>query len=157
MSMMNPVGGAIARIKWKSVLALIIVIAAMYFLVKSFPTGYSVKNNIGLKVSSNPEQISPGYISTINVEIKNLNRERMITVGVKAKTSDQSMFFTETYSGEYFRGGITIGPQETRKLRFDVKSKAGSLEGRYGVTVYAIEDGKVEGVEDTLFIEVEEG
>jgi hypothetical protein len=77
-------------------------------------------------------------------------------VGVKAKTSDPSLYFAETSVGEQVRGGIAIGPQETRKLKFSVKSRSGALEGKYGVTVYCIEDGKVEGAEETVFIDLTE-
>ncbi|MFH1403178.1 MAG: hypothetical protein ABIH11_02795 [Candidatus Altiarchaeota archaeon] len=153
---MGSVANTIMRIKWRSVFALLIVIGAIYFLVNSLPSSYQVKNNIALKTTADPEVIMPGGTSTITVEVKNLDKEKSITVSVKAKTTDNSMFFSTTYSGDYLKGGILIGPQESRKLNFDVKSKAGSLEGRYGITVEAVEDGSVEGAAETVFINVED-
>ncbi len=157
---MGDVQDTIARIKWRSVLALLVVIIVLFFLVTSInplTTGYSVRNNIGLKTDVKPSSIMPGDISTIRVELMNLNKEKTVTLGIKAKTTDKNIFFTETYSGDYMRGGITIGPQETRKLKFDIKSKDGSLAGKYGIVISAVEDGKIEGSESTVFIDLDDG
>jgi hypothetical protein len=154
MEAASKIKSVIHRIRWRSVLAVVLLVAFAAVAFNFLPAGYQVGGGVGLKVRATPDSLSPGGASTIEAELKNTDSDRTVKVVVKSRAHDASLIFDETYTQAYESVPISIGPQGTKKITFKLKTKADSLEGRYPVDVTATEEGKAEGAEKRIFLTV---
>lgn len=154
---MNKLMTILSRIRWSSVIGLVLVVAVVALLIYSIPSRGNVKGNIGLNVKADPSTIKIGEKSTIEVEVKNVNAEDEATVYVLAKTRVDDLLFTSTGDTYVSMREILIGPKESRKLTFEVKPEPSALPGKYGVDVSANEKSYAEGAEATVYINVVKG
>jgi len=152
---LDQIKSLIARIRWQSVLALLLFVVVIVVLFKSLPGGYQIGGGLGLKVTANPWKIVPGDSTTLDVELKNINKDRNVSVIVKAQTYDKNLFFEESYAQSYGTASISLGPQEMRKLKFKVKSKPDIIEGKYTIDFSATPTGEGKGVENRVSLEIE--
>ncbi len=134
----------IYRIKWKSLIALALLIGTVYVVLNSIPTGYQVGGDIGLWAEVRPDVIGSSDIATVEVELKNMKEKDSILVLVKCTTHDENLLFDDTYAQTYQSKPITIGPQEIRKIDFKIRSRPSILPGEYRVNVIAEEVGNEE-------------
>ena len=144
-----------SRIRWKNVIIVLVLLLVIAFLIWSIPSKYRVKDNIGLKVSIDPDTIKVGERTRIGVEVKNLYPQSDTIVAVSALTYDDSLVFMETGAKDYRSSDIKIGPSETRQIAVTLESKNAALAGNYRIDVLVKEKGKVEGTQDTIFLKVE--
>jgi hypothetical protein len=155
MSMMEKLGSLASRIRWRSVLALVLLIALVAVLIQSMPGSYSTGGGIGLRVTVSPTKIAPGGAAVLDVELKNVNDKSDAVVSVEAKTYDPGLTFTDSLAQSYRSNIIKIGPQETRRLKVDLKSRNGILEGKYTVDFTATPEGSATGAQTRASITVE--
>ncbi len=156
MSAVDRIRSVVSRIRWRSVLAVLLFVAVLAVLFTSFPTGYSIGGGMGLKVKANPDRIKPGGTATLETELKNVRADENIVVTIHAKTYDSDLVFEESYSQEYESLDIAIGPEGVRKTSFRVKCKPTAYEGRYPIDVYASAEGEDRQAETRVFVTVEE-
>jgi hypothetical protein len=155
MSTVESIKSLAARIKWRSVLAVILLIALVAVIYQSMPGGYSVASGVGIRVSADPTTVSPGGSSVVDVELKNVNEKGDVSVVVTAKTYDVNLYFDELQSQSYKSALINIGPQETRRISVKVASKKGILQGNYNIDFTATQDGNEKGASARLPLTVE--
>lgn len=145
----------VKRIRWGSVIALALLVVFFFTFLGSFPSGYEVGGQVGLKVVAKPEKIHPGGSTVLEIELKNLNPEATVDVVVEGQTHDNNLIFEESYTQTYRSASIKVGPQGVRKTSFRVKTKPGTLEGRYRIDVLAkdqLSDGRADS---RVFVDVE--
>ncbi|MCX6694961.1 MAG: hypothetical protein NTU61_01530 [Candidatus Altiarchaeota archaeon] len=145
----------LSRIKWRNVLIVLILFAIVAYLIWSLPSSFKVKDNIGLKVSVDPDTIGIGERSKITVEIKNMYPQSEVTVVLNAFTYDDNLVFMESSGKEFNTSDIKIGPSETREVSFTLEARKDALPGNYRVDAKVREKERPVGVEDTVFIKVE--
>lgn len=143
-----------ARIRWKSVLAVLFVLVVVILVFRSFPSGYAVKDDIGLRANANPDSIAVGGRTILEVEVKNMGQDDEVESTVSAKAYDERLIFANT-SSTVIETVVRIGPKETRKLSFDMTVLSGALEGTYRVDVTAKAENRIEGVKVPVYINVE--
>jgi len=144
------------RVRWGSVAALafmVFLVAAI--LLYSFGSGYEMGEDVGLKVSMNPSKVEPGSYASVEVELKNPNDSRNISVTVTAVTYESDIVFAESFTQVHETTPITIGPQGIRRISFRVKSKPETLEGRYSLDVSASADSS-DPATSRVFLDVED-
>ena len=145
----------IYRVRWGSVIALLLLVALIYVLLTNLPGGYQVGGGIGIWAQANPSSVQPGDTSTIEVEMKNMDSDKEKTVFVRAITYDQNLFFDQTYAQTYQSEKIKVGPQEVRKISFILKTKPTVLDGRYRIDIKALEEAReTNGAESKIFFDV---
>jgi len=142
------------KIRWGSVIGLLLFIIIVGALIVYFPTRYSVKGDVGVDVKASPSTVKIGERSKIDIEITNLNKNREVTVNVEAKTYDDALQFTHTEDKYEARTDVLVGPKESRKLTFEVRPLSGALPGKYRIDVKAREKSYAEGAEDTIYLKV---
>lgn len=145
----------LSRIKWKSVVAVILFIVIIFFAFKNLPSQHKVKDDLGVSAVVDPDVIGPGGKSAIDIEIENFNKDEDVDVIVTAKSYDEKLVFYEFYNTTVQRE-IKVGPTEIRKLKFKVKLQPGALEGKYRIDVEAKEKNKGSGAEYQVYLTVEE-
>jgi len=155
MAAVERIKSVVSRIRWKSVFAVVLLVALAAVAFKWLPAGYQTGGGLGLRVSANPPKVAPGGLTTLEAELKNLDSDRSVKVLVKARTYDAELVFEETYGQEYDGLPISIGPQGARKITFKINSKPTALEGKYPVDVTAAEEGGGEGAAKRIFLTIE--
>ena len=143
------------RIKWRSILALILFVAVLFVLFKSMPGSYKELGGVGVRVTADPATVAPGGSSVLDVELKNVNSKDATTVTYKAQTTDKNIYFEDSNSQSYGSASISIGPQETRKIKLKVKTKPETLEGEYTLDFIALPQGGDNGPETRVTLTVE--
>jgi hypothetical protein len=159
MPSMEEIKSLAGRIRWRSVLALILFVVLVYVLVRSFPGGYQTSQNgaIGIRVQVDPASVSPGGSAVMDVELKNFGEKSEVTVIVTGETYSKNLLFEDSSAQKYGSESIGIGPQETRKLKFKVKSKPEIIEGTYNIEFTAVPAGEVVGAKTRASLVVEKG
>ncbi|MFH1055829.1 MAG: hypothetical protein V1744_07045 [Candidatus Altiarchaeota archaeon] len=152
---MEKLNSLVSRIRWKSVIAVILLVAVAYTLIQYFPGGYQTSGNIGLKVSAKPDSMTPGGSTTLEVEVKNMNSKEEVTVTIRGRTFEKEIMFADTQTQNYASDPIQIGPQGVRKLSLSVKSSRAALEGEYPVEVTVSAEGVDKPPEKMVLIKVE--
>jgi uncharacterized membrane protein len=142
------------RIRWISVIGLIILVVLIGAIVFLIPSRYSTKGDVSVDAKANPSTVKIGERSKIDIEVRNLNKDNEITVSVEARTYDDVLQFTHTDEKYESKKDILIGPKESRKLTFEVRPLSGALPGKYRIDVTAREKSYAEGAEDTVYINV---
>jgi uncharacterized membrane protein len=155
--MFENVASVLGRIRWKSVLAVILLLGVAVVVLQYMPSSYQVSNGVGIKVSPNPSTISPGGSSVVDIELKNVNADKDLTVNLDTRTYDRNILFDAANSQTYRISSISIGPQETRKLNLKVKSNPETMQGTYTIDFKAIPLGEDKGAESRVSIKVEKG
>jgi hypothetical protein len=144
-----------SRIRWKSVLAVIFALLIVILVFRSIPSGYSVKDDIGLKAYADPDSIRMDDTTKLRIEVKNTGSDKEIEAVVVARAYDELLVFENT-SSTVVEASLKVGPKETRRLTFEMKVLPGANEGTYRVDVSAKPVNKIEGVKEPVFINVEE-
>jgi len=134
---------------------LILLVAAFLMLVQYVPGGFTEGGGVGIRVIPNPAKISPGQYSMMEIELKNVNNDKDLTVVLTAATYDKNVFFDESYTQSYGSASINIGPQETRKMSLKVKTKPDTMQGKYTVDFKAKPAGEDKGAETRVFLAVD--
>ncbi len=157
---MEKLKSIIERIRWRSVLAVLLLIAVVIIIFTQLPTGYEVGagGNIGLWAAVEPASIVPGDEAVVNVELKNMNTEKGLNVIVTGETYTELLSFEVSRYDKLFQSEkISVGPQEIRRLSVKMRSKQGILDGKYSIDVKAFEEGKEDsGAKQRVFIEIAE-
>jgi len=143
----------ISRIRWKSVILVLVLIIVVVLLFKSLPFQPKVRDNVGISLSADPDTIPPGGKSTIDVEVTNLHSTDTLNMVVSVKTHDEKLVFSNNNMTIFQE--VSVGPKETRKLKFNVRLLSGALEGKYSIDASAREKSSIVGVEDTIYLNVE--
>ncbi|MFH1789248.1 MAG: hypothetical protein ABH834_07695 [Candidatus Altiarchaeota archaeon] len=151
---MEKLASMLKRVRWVSVIGLLLFIIIIAFLIMQIPTGYSVQGDVGVGVSADPSTVKIGERSTIDIEVKNMNKDREVIVYVEAKTYDDQFLFTNTGDKYASKRDIIVGPKESRKLSFEVRPLTDALPGKYRIDVKAREKSYAEGAEDTVYVKV---
>ncbi len=154
MSFLERLKSVVSRIRWKSVFALLLLAATAYVVVEALPGGYAVGGDVGIRVSADPPEVSPGGSAMLDVELKNLRESRDMAIIVSGQTYDPNVYFDDTYAQTYGSRSINIGPQETRKLTLKVRVKPEALQGSYVIDFKATPQDSG-GAETRLAIDVE--
>lgn len=136
-------------------LALALLLAVLASLIEYAPSGFSEEAGIGLKVKAKPARIEPGSETTLEIELRNTNTDRNLSVVVTGKSFESVIVFAESFNQDYGSAPIRIGPEGTRKISLAVKTKPEALEGKYPIDVMAMEEGQVEGPKSRVFLEIE--
>jgi hypothetical protein len=155
MTTMERIADLAKRIRWRSVIALILFVAVLFVLFKSMPGSYQVLGAVGIRVTADPSTVAPGGSSVLDVELKNVNAKEAATVTFKAQTTDRNIYFEDSNSQTYGSASISIGPQETRKIKLKVKTKTEALEGQYTLDFSALPQGEDKGPETRVTLTVE--
>ncbi|MBD3388216.1 MAG: hypothetical protein GF416_03980 [Candidatus Altiarchaeales archaeon] len=157
MSGITRIRSIVYRIRWRSVIAVLLLVAVAALLFTSMPSGFRVTGGVGLKVKADPAKIPPGGSTTLQIELKNVESDEKATLVVEGNANDDDIYFEESYTQSYRSMSIPIGPQGTRKTSFKVKTKPGILEGRYTIDVTARNEQDPESREarTRVFLEVE--
>lgn len=145
-----------SKVRWTSVLALIVVIVVVALILLNLPSRYSVQGNIGVTASADPRKVKIGERSTIEIEVKNLDENEEARISIEAQTHDESFVFVKSGTKYAFESDVLIGPEESRKVKFDVRALTGSLPGKYRVDVTAKPENYNEGAKDVVYITVSE-
>jgi uncharacterized membrane protein len=155
METADNVKSVVSRIKWRSVVALILFVAVLVLLWQSMPGSFAVGSGVGIRVSPNPATIVPGGSTSLDVELKNVKDKGDVSVVVKAQAYDKNLAFDDSGTQNYGSASITLGPQETRKVKLKVKSQPGILEGKYTFDFIAVPSGEDIGAETRVSLTVE--
>jgi hypothetical protein len=155
MSIAENVASIVSRIRWKSIIALILLLGAGYAAVSMMQGGYSIGGDVGLRVTANPSKVQPGSSSALDVELRNMDDKKDLTVVVSAQTYDRSLYFEENTAQTYTGQPVKLGPQETRRISLKVKTKPEILQGKYSVDFKATPQGDDKGAENRVFLTVE--
>ena len=162
MSAIDSIRSIMYRIRWGSVIGVVLLFAVVYMIYTSsgvydlIPTGYEVKDGVGIWADISPKKVAPGNSTVLEVEIKNMDSDKEIMLSVKGLSYDDNLFFDNTYSQSDSSDAIMMGPQAVRKISFKMKTKGKALNGKYPVDVTAVEVGKHEdGVKTRVFVEIE--
>ena len=142
------------RIKWGLVIGILLFVIVIGFLITQIPKGYSVQGDVGLEVSADPSTIKIGERTKIEIEIKNMNKEREVTVYVEAKTYDDQFLFAHTGNRYASKRDVVIGPKMSRQFSFEVKPLPDAIEGKYRIDVTARERSYTKGAEDIVYVKV---
>lgn len=155
---MEKLKSLIERIKWRSILAVLLLVAVIAVIFFSLPAG-SETSSSGIRISASIDtsSINAGDTMTVDVELQNMNSDKGLEVYLKGLTYTELLFFDETYSQTFTTSKITIGPQERRRLAILLRSKPGILDGKYSVDLTAFEYNKEDaGAMQRVFVELEE-
>jgi len=152
---MQAIRSIIYRIRWRSVIALLLLVACAYILLANMPSGYNVGGGIGLWAQAKPDTIKPGATSYVLVELKNLQAKEGMVVSITGLTYDENLIFDDTYAQTYSGQPITIGPEELRKLSFKIRARDGILPGEYRVLIRAEQAGKPGTAEKSVTVNVD--
>jgi hypothetical protein len=152
--MLENVRSLIQRVRWRSVLAVVLLIIVCYLIYTSLPGGYSVGGGIGIWASIDPTSIAPGEPVVVSVELKNMRSDKGLMVYIRGLTYNENLFFDETYAQSYTSQKISIGPQEIRRLSLKMRSKDVILDGKYALDSSAYEEGKEAGASQRIFLDV---
>ena len=155
MSTMEKISSLAGRIRWRSVLAALLLLAVLAVVWKTMPSGFSVFGGVGIRVTATPSSVGPGGSSVLEVELQNVNAKGDVSMTVKAQTYDRNIYFEESNSQTYGSSSITIGPQETRKVKLKVKTRPEALEGQYSLDFTATQPGEEKGPETRITLTVE--
>ncbi|MFH0862712.1 MAG: hypothetical protein V1875_06770 [Candidatus Altiarchaeota archaeon] len=155
MSTMEKLSSLAGRIRWRSVLALLLFVAVLAVIWKTMPSGFSVVGGVGIRVTADPSSVSPGGSSVLDVEMQNVNAKGDVSVTVNAQTYDRNIYFEDSNSQTYGSSSITVGPQETRKVKLKVKTRPETLEGQYSLDFKATQQGDDKGPETRIALTVE--
>lgn len=134
------------RIRWGSVIALVLLVLAFYVLYTSAPSGYNVSGGVGIFAEVDPAVASPGQTINIKVELKNMYSDKGMTVVLRGKTYNDMIFFDETFAQTYSSKQITIGPQEIRRINILLRTKSDIYIGKYTIDLEASEANKPQGI-----------
>lgn len=151
-----------ARVKWPSVLlvAVLIVIVGilLYLISENVSPGFTVEDDLGIRVSVEPKTIEVGDSdgAALAVEVTNRDERDDVTVTVSAETHDANFVFgyPDENATKAVREGIVIGPGEIKKVSFTAHATPDALEGQYLVDVEAAKN-RLENVEESIYVDVE--
>lgn len=147
----------LSRVRWTSVIALLLLMAVFIFILVKIPFSSSnVQGNIVLDANAVPGRIKLGERSTIEIEVRNTDKYERAEVDVEAKTHDDYFIFVESAESYIVEEGVQIGPQETRRLKFRVRAVPGARPGKYRIDVKAREKNYAESAEDQVYVKVTE-
>ncbi len=151
-----------ARVKWPSVLLvavlIIIVGVVLYLISESVSPGFTVEDDLGIRVSVDPKTIEIGDSdgAAIACEVTNRDDRDGAIVTITAKTHDANFVFgyPDENATKAVREGVVIGPGEIKKVTFTAHATADALEGQYLVDIEAAKN-RLENVEESVYIAVE--
>jgi hypothetical protein len=155
MTSMEKIRSLAGRIRWRSVIALVLFVAVIFLLFRSMPGSYQVLGGVGIRVTADPATVAPGGSSVLSVELKNEKTTGDASVVVKAQTYDKNVYFDDSNSQTYGSASISIGPQETRKITLKVKTRPEALQGQYTLDFTAVPQGEDKGPQNRLSLTVE--
>jgi uncharacterized protein (DUF58 family) len=144
----------VSRIKWRSVLAVALIIGVLFILGSNLPSGYNVSGNVGVGVSISPATVRAGEASDIEVRLRNYDRDGHITVVVKGQTYEPEIIFSDDGGQSFVSAPIRIGPEGERKIVVSVKSQASTLSGKYPVDIVARTEDMVNPPKNRVFLNV---
>ena len=153
---MNSLKDLSSKVRWGSVIVLLALIVLVLFIIYSKLPKYEVTGNVGLKTAVDPVKIKLGERSSIQIEVMNNDKDEKIVIDVEAKTYDTGFIFVKTSSTKFSEKNILVGPNEARKLKFEVKAISNTLPGKYRVDVIARQKSYPEGAKNTIYIDVTE-
>lgn len=148
------VKNVVSRIKWRSVGALLILIAVVLLLLNSIKPGYTYLGNVGVKATLEPDEIMVGERATLRIEVANINKDDDVTISVAATARNQDLVFEPNLRSDMSEDDVRIGPKESRILKFVVRPKGEVLEGKYRIDVVARESSMTEGAEEIVYLYV---
>jgi hypothetical protein len=147
------------RIKWKPVLALLLVIIVAAFLLFGFPSIQSPlqekwKGDGDIQEMSwpDPSRVETDGVARAKVEVRNVGKESA-DVKIKLSADDASLTFEEGGNTQEVNASISLGPKEIRELSFKVNFNA-TYAGKYRVKVTISPAG--ENIVDEIFFDVKE-
>jgi hypothetical protein len=150
----------LARIKWKPVAVLVIVLAVLFVVLfgslgnmsfNLFSPTYKEGGDIRERSWADPGRVDLKGTSFARVDVKNVGTEAS-NIRVRLETYNPSLFFIDTES-QKANETVSLGPGESRQLGFKLKFNA-TYGGRYGVKVTVSPGG--ENIEDEIFFDVVE-
>ena len=145
----------ISRIRWKSVmvvLLVIVIIAIAFSSVNLFSSGYMGKKDIKIRTWLDPSTVDLNGKSIVWSEVKNTGQED-VWILLNLDTDDPALLFkdTENQSTSEF---IKLGPGESRKLDFKIELVYASYSGDYGINILLKYDE--EEIKDKIYLKVME-
>ena len=144
----------LARVKWKSVSALVLLIAAIIlvlwalYTLKPFQASYKGVGDVQARFWVEPPKTGPKGTTTVWVEVKNKGQDTR-NVSVSLESYSKNLLF-ETREQKISKD-VEIGSGESRQLPFKASLNA-SYGGRYGMKAVVSPGG--ENIEEELFVEV---
>jgi uncharacterized membrane protein len=154
---MDRLRSLLSRVRWGSVIAVILLVIAVAIIYSKIPSGYNIGGNIGLSASVMETSVSPGSDIVLSLELKNMDSVKAMDIQVSGTTYHELLIFDETYTKSYVSQIISIGPQETRKFSIKLRSQQGIIPGQYAIDLKAYERGKQEnGATQRIFINIKE-
>ncbi|ODS42402.1 MAG: hypothetical protein MSIBF_03500 [Candidatus Altiarchaeales archaeon IMC4] len=146
---------ALSKVRWKSVIALLVVLAVLAVALNSFiHPDCTAKDGICINVWADPDKINVYEGSTVWVDVKNVGEEVM-EVSVDLKAWDESLRFKGGDSNFVLNNDsavVSIAPGENRRVDFAMKLVGAKNPGKYRIDVLAHSVSRE--VEKTLYLEV---
>ena len=128
----------VARIRWKSVIALLVFVVLFIVLAKSIPQTTSNSSHLSLDVKVDPKKTSPGQETTVIIEVENRDSHVSRMVSVEVKTFDLNLKFPETLQTSQVLSNFNIGPREKRVFRITLDSTTNIVDGKYTIQAKAL-------------------
>ncbi|MFC2154023.1 hypothetical protein ACFLRC_00890 [Candidatus Altiarchaeota archaeon] len=146
--------------KWKSVFLLLVLVVIVGFLLymisQNIAPGFTVKNDLGVRVSASPStfQVGDSDGSEISIEVTNQEEDLDVEVTVEAETHDSNLVFgyPKKNSTKTSEQNVVIGPGEIKKVVFNVYAKRGAHEGKYRIDITAHKKNGLDKVEDDIYV-----
>jgi hypothetical protein len=150
----------LARIKWKPVAILLLVLAVLFVVLfgslgnmsfNLFSPSYKEGGDIRVRSWADPARVDLRGSASARVEVKNVGKEAS-NIRLRLETYNPGLFFMDTES-QKANESVSLGPGESRELGFKLRFNA-TYGGRYGVKVTVSPGG--ENIEDEIFFDVVE-
>jgi hypothetical protein len=148
----------LARVKWKPVILLLVLVAVLVAVfwgaldlkpVTLFAPSYKEGGDIQVRSWADPGRVDLRGTSTARVEVKNVGKEST-NVWIRLETYNPGLLFDET-GGQKANESLSLGPGESRALGFKIKFNA-TYGGKYGVKVTVSPGG--ENIDDEIYFDV---
>lgn len=155
MSILGTANNLAGKVKWRSVIAIVLLAAASFAVWKTMPSGFSQVGGIGIRASAAPSSVAPGGSSALEIELQNSNVKGDAQVKVHAETHDKNVYFEDSQNQSYDSGQISIGPQETRKIKLKLMTASQALDGQYSIDFSAEPQGEEKGPQTRLALTIQ--
>ena len=145
----------ISRIRWKSVIILIVailVIAIAFSSINLFPSGYKGTDDIRVRTWLDPSTINLKGESIVWIEVMNTGKDD-IWIRLGLNTDDPALLFRNT-GRQNTTEVVKLGPGESRKLDFKVRLDGALYGGNYGINILL--EYEDEEIEDKIYLRVTE-